>query len=152
MKGKAGKIPKARWVPFQPEAKIRTGNISYKAIRSALAGGLVSYILLSLCWSLPIGTGRGADCAAAVPTAGERYRRGGALRREGAKTALETPKKRSFICFLQIIQLSLPQLFEVVNIGATHGKQNRRQVVTLSYYKPCKSLKSILLHRFSSKL
>lgn len=61
MKGKAGKIPKARWVPFQPEAKIRTGNISYKAIRSALTGGLVAYILLFLCWSLPIGKGRGAD-------------------------------------------------------------------------------------------
>ena len=93
----------------------------------------------------------GGIVAVAVPTAGERYRRGGALRREGAKTALETPKKRSFICFLQIIQLSLPQLFEVVNIGATHGKQNRRQVVTLSYYKPYKSLKSILLYGFSVK-
>lgn len=39
----------------------------------------------------------------------------------------------------------------MVNIGATHGKQNRRQVVTLFHYKTCKFINANLLHGFSAK-
>ena len=66
--------------------------------------------------------------------------RNGCDRTGWKKRQIWSLQKQNFICFSQIIQLYLPQLFEVVNTNASSGKQNRCLFVTSSYHKKCNSL------------